>query len=158
LVTRAAVARVLKLTTRLLIIFAELDDLVDDFLPLQITCNWLWHLNIISCFLCSFIVQGKEAIVESELCIISLASAPISCLSYKGIFRAPNMGNVHVVGGRTKVLQLLLGKDVFGNEMNLCVSMLSCLGGRHVDDLARTALDEDVATLSQGRALHGVGQ
>lgn len=79
-------------------------------------------------------------------------------MSYEGIFLAQHIGDVHVVGGRGKIFQLLLGEDIFGDEMNLCVSMLSGLGGRHVDDLARTLLDENVSTLPQGRALHGVGQ
>lgn len=79
-------------------------------------------------------------------------------MSYEGVFLAGNVGDIHVVGGWGKILQLLLGEDVFGDEMNLGVSMLSRLGGRHVDDLARTVLDENVSTLPQGRALHGVGQ
>jgi hypothetical protein len=68
------------------------------------------------------------------------------------------VGNVHVVGGWGKILQLLLGKDIFSDKMDLCVSVLSGLGSRHVDDLARTALDDDVSTLPQGRTLHRVSQ
>lgn len=62
------------------------------------------------------------------------------------------------MGGWRKILQLLLGEDVFSDEMNLGVSMLSGLGGRHVDDLAGAVLDENVSTLPQGRTLHRVGQ
>ena len=41
--------------------------------------------------------------------------------------------------------------------MNLGMSMLSSLGGGHVDDLARAVLDADETVLPQSRALHGVG-
>ena len=41
--------------------------------------------------------------------------------------------------------------------MDLGVTVLASLGSRHVDDLARTTLDDDVAVLSEGRALHGEG-
>lgn len=79
-------------------------------------------------------------------------------VTYESVFLARNVGDIHVVGRWGKILQLLLGEDVFSDEMNLGVSMLSGLGGRHVDDLARTVLDENVSTLPQGRTLHGVGQ
>jgi hypothetical protein len=41
--------------------------------------------------------------------------------------------------------------------MNLGVTVLASLGGRHVDDLAGTVLDHNEAVLPQGRALHGEG-
>ena len=53
--------------------------------------------------------------------------------------------------------QLLAGKDIKSNQMDLCVTMLSCLRGGHVDDLARAALDHHEPVLAQGRTLHGVG-
>lgn len=62
------------------------------------------------------------------------------------------------MGGWGKIFQLLPGEDVFSGKMNLGVPMLSGLGGRHVDDLARTVLDENVSTLPQGRALRGEAQ
>jgi hypothetical protein len=37
------------------------------------------------------------------------------------------------------------------------VTVLARLGGGHVDDLAGTALDDNVTVLAQSRALHGVG-
>lgn len=150
---------VLKLTTGLLIILAELDDLVDDFLSLIIASNGLGHLDIISGVSGSLIVQVKETIIESELYSISVWTCILRLVvSYESVFLARNVGDIHVVGGWGKILQLLLGEDVFSDEMNLGVSMLSGLGGRHVDDLARTVLDENVSTLPQGRTLHGVGQ
>lgn len=51
---------------------------------------------------------------------------------------------------------MLVGEDVNGNKMDLGVSVLASLGGGHVDDLAGTALDDDVAVLAKGRALKGV--
>ena len=37
------------------------------------------------------------------------------------------------------------------------MTVLASLGGRHVNDLARTVLDHNEAVLPQGRALHGEG-
>lgn len=61
------------------------------------------------------------------------------------------------MGGGRQILELLAGEDVDGDQVDLGVTVLAGLGGRHVDDLAGAALDNDVAVLSQGRALHGVG-
>jgi hypothetical protein len=61
----------LKLTTGLLIVFIELKDLVDDFLSLLITGNWLGHLDIISGNSGSLIIQVKETVIKTELCNIS---------------------------------------------------------------------------------------
>jgi len=73
-------------------------------------------------------------------------------------FITDDIGNIHVVGGRTDILQLFPGKDVEGNKMNLGVTMLTGLGGRHVDDFARAAFDHDVAVFAESGALHGVGR
>lgn len=67
------------------------------------------------------------------------------------------MGNLHVVGRRGKVFELLLGEDVDGDKMDFGVAMLPGLGGGHFDDLARAALDDDEAVLPQRRALLRVG-
>lgn len=61
------------------------------------------------------------------------------------------------MGGGRQILELLASEDVNGDQVDLGVTVLAGLGGRHVDDLAGTALDDDVAVLSQGRTLHGVG-
>lgn len=68
-----------------------------------------------------------------------------------------DVGDVHVVGGGGEIFQLLAGEDVDGDQVDLGVTVLAGLGGGHVDDLARAALDDDVTTLPQSRALHGVG-
>lgn len=62
------------------------------------------------------------------------------------------------MGGGREILELLAGEDVDGNQVDLGVTVLSSLGGRHVDNLARAALDDDVTVLAQSRALHGEGQ
>lgn len=41
--------------------------------------------------------------------------------------------------------------------MDLGVTVLARLGGGHLDDLARTVLDDDETVLPQRRALHGEG-
>lgn len=43
---------------------------------------------------------------------------------------------------------------VNGDKVDLGVTVLSSLGGGHVDDLAGSALDHDVTVLPEGRALH----
>lgn len=78
--------------------------------------------------------------------------------TYELVFLAANVGNVHVVGGWTKFFELLTGEDINGNKMDLSVTVLASLGGRHVDNLAGAVLDHNEAVLAQGRALHGVGE
>jgi hypothetical protein len=62
------------------------------------------------------------------------------------------------VGGWAEFFKLLAGEDIGGDKMDLGVTVLSGLGGRHVDDLARAALDADEATLSESRTLHRIGR
>lgn len=62
------------------------------------------------------------------------------------------------MGGRAKLLKLLASEDVNGDQVDLGVTVLASLGGRHVDNLAGTALDDDKTVLPEGRALHGEGQ
>ena len=68
-----------------------------------------------------------------------------------------DVGDVHVVSRGRKILVLLASEDVGSNEMDLGVTVLSGLGGGHVDDLARAVLDDNMAVLSQGRTLHRKG-
>lgn len=74
------------------------------------------------------------------------------------VFTTGDVGNVHVVGGGRKIFQLLAGEDIEGNDVNLGVTVLASLGGRHINDLAGTTLDDNVTVLSQSGALHGVGR
>lgn len=50
------------------------------------------------------------------------------------------------------------GEDISSNQVDLGVTVLTSLGGGHFDDLTRSALDDDVAVLSQSRTLHGESQ
>ena len=77
--------------------------------------------------------------------------------TYELVLATSDVGDIHVVGGGAQIFELLAGEDVDGNQMDLGVTVLASLGGRHVDDLAGTALDDDEAVLPQGRALHGEG-
>lgn len=61
------------------------------------------------------------------------------------------------MGGGAKIFELFAGEDIDGDEMNLGVTMLASLGGGHLDDFARAALDDDETVLPQGRTLHWVG-
>ena len=62
------------------------------------------------------------------------------------------------MGRGRQVFQLLVGEDIKSSQVDLCVTVLASLGSGHVDDLARTAFDDDKAVLPQGRALHRVGE
>lgn len=62
------------------------------------------------------------------------------------------------MGRRAEILELLAGEDVEGDKVDLGVAVLASLRGRHVDDLARAALDDDVTVLTQSRALHREGR
>jgi len=72
------------------------------------------------------------------------------------VFLAGDVGNLHVVSGWGQIFELLAGEDVKRGQMDFCVTVLAGLGGGHFDDLARAALDDNEAILSQGRTLHGV--
>ncbi len=61
------------------------------------------------------------------------------------------------MGRWAEIFELLAGKDIDGDEVDLGVTVLASLRGRHVNDLAGTTLDHDVSVLAKGRALHGVG-
>jgi hypothetical protein len=62
------------------------------------------------------------------------------------------------VGGGGEIFQLLAGEDIESDDVNLGVTVLASLGGRHINDLAGTTLDDNVTVLSQSGALHGVGR
>jgi len=87
--------------------------------------------------------EGEEVIVRDIEKLVLLAS---------------DVGDVHVVGGRAQILELLAGEDVDSDEMDLGVTVLSSLGGGHVNNLAGATLDHNEAVLAQGGALHGVGR
>jgi len=78
-------------------------------------------------------------------------------LPYQLVFLASDIGNVHVVSGRAKFFELLASEDVNSNQMDLGVTVLSSLGGGHVNDLAGAVLDHNEAVLSQGGTLHREG-
>lgn len=82
---------------------------------------------------------------------------PTYSKTYELVLAAGDVGDVHVVGGGAEFFELLAGEDVEGDQVDLGVTVLSSLGGRHVDDLAGTVLDDDETVLPQSRTLHGVG-
>lgn len=68
-----------------------------------------------------------------------------------------HVGHIHVVRRGRDVFVLTAREDVDSDEVDLGVTVLTGLRGRHVDDLAGTALDHDMTVLTQSRALLGVG-
>lgn len=61
------------------------------------------------------------------------------------------------MSGRRQIFELLASEDINGNNVDLGVTVLSSLGGRHFDDLAWATLDDNVTTLPQSGTLHRVG-
>jgi len=74
------------------------------------------------------------------------------------VFVTLDIGNVHVVGRGRDIFHLLTGEDIDSDKMDLGVAVLAGFGGGHIDDFARAALDNNVAVLAEGRALHWEGQ
>lgn len=62
------------------------------------------------------------------------------------------------MGRGGEILELLAGEDIDGDQVNLGVTVLAGLGGRHVNNLAGTALDDNVSVLAESGTLHGEGQ
>lgn len=106
--------------------------------------------------------QGHEAILgDVELNFVNKMTSVSSRKPRGGggthelVLLTGDVGDIHVVGGGGEILKLLAGEDIGGDKVNLGVTVLSSLGGRHVNDLAGTVLDHNVAVLAQSRALHG---
>lgn len=76
--------------------------------------------------------------------------------TYKLVFLAGDIWDIHVVGGRTEIFELLTGEDIDGDKMDFGVTVLAGLRGTHLDNLAGAALNDDKAVLPQGRALHWI--
>lgn len=62
------------------------------------------------------------------------------------------------MGRGREIFVLLASEDIGGDKMDLGVAVLAGLGGGHVDNLARAALDHDETVLTQSRALHREGE
>lgn len=149
----AFMRRLMLLTAVLVWVVPEILDLLADVT--------IWHLNIIL-HLTIISHQGKESIVGDVKLLTLLASTPRSAVlvtvaAYKLVLLAGNDWDIHVVGRWAKLLKLLAGEDINGDQVNLGVSVLAGLGGRHVDNLTWAALDADESVLSQGGTLHWVG-
>ena len=61
------------------------------------------------------------------------------------------------MGGRAQIFELLAGEDVNCDQVDFGMTMFAGLGGAHFHDFAGTVLDDDVAVLAEGRALHRIG-
>lgn len=61
------------------------------------------------------------------------------------------------MGGGRQILELLAGEDIGGDHVDLGVTVLASLGGGHLNDLARTSLNDDVTVLAQSGTLHREG-
>lgn len=77
-------------------------------------------------------------------------------LPYKLIFFAGDVGDIHIVRGWAKIFKLLASEDVNGDEMDFGVTVLSGLGGTHLNDLTRARFDNHEAVFAERRALHRI--
>jgi hypothetical protein len=137
----------------LLLLLEELVDLVADLT--------LRNLDIVL-GLAALSHQRHEAILSNiELSNISsarfLASRSAGC-THELVFLAADIRNLHIVGRRRQIFQLLAGEQVQSDQMDLGVTVLAGLGSGHVDDLAWALLDHDEAVLAQSGTLHRVGE
>lgn len=82
------------------------------------------------------VLLGSIGLDEVEELVINVRELVLS---------AGDVGDVHVVGGRTELLQLLAGEDIDGDQVDLGVSVLAGLGGAHLDNLAGTTLNADMS-------------
>ena len=62
-----------------------------------------------------------------------------------------DVGDVHVVRRWADVFVFLIGEDVNANHVDFSVAMFASLGGRHLDDFARTTLEEKTETGFENR-------
>lgn len=78
-------------------------------------------------------------------------------VTHELIFLADYVRDIHIVGRGTEILQFLAGENIDSDKMDLGVTVLSGLGGAHLHDLARAALDDDETVLAEGGTLHRIG-
>lgn len=67
-------------------------------------------------------------------------------------------GKKNTHSGRADILILLTSEDVDTGDVHLSVTVLTGLGGGHIDNLAREALEKNETVLTQGRSLHREGE
>lgn len=74
------------------------------------------------------------------------------------VLSTSDVRDLHVVGSRGHILDLLVSEDIDTGDGGLGVTVLSGLGGGDLDELAREALQHAVTTLTEGTSLHRVGE
>jgi len=73
------------------------------------------------------------------------------------VVSSSDVGDIHVVSRRGQIFVLLASEDVDTNHVDFGVSVLTGLGSAHFHNFAWVPLDDNVASLSQSRALLWVG-
>ena len=129
------------LTGVLFFVAEKLGDLLPDFV--------VWNLDIV--FGGAIVGHERKETVVGDIKLLqelSRNSQPVVGMTYQLVFSTSNIGNLHVVGGWRQIFQLLSSEDINGNQMNLGVTVLSSLGGRHINNFAGTPLDDNVTVLS----------
>lgn len=120
--------------------------------------------NSVGVVLIAIITEQAENLVvlkvHLERCLVSLICIDLRgarAITHKNLLLLGDVGDVHVVGGGAEIFVFLAGEDIDGDQMDLGVTVLAGLRGRHINDLAGASLDDNETVLSEGRALGGGG-
>jgi len=115
----------------------------------------LLHLEEFRYFLANLALRDFDVVLGIAV-ITHQAKESIIGDVEKLVFLAKDVGNIHIVSGGAKLLQLLTSEDVNRDKVDLGMTMFPGLGGGHIDNFAGTILNNNETVLPQGRALHRV--
>ena len=102
--------------------------------------------------------SGKLDVIASLSDLIQQRHVVIVSNVQDRVLLADHVGDTGGMSGGDDILILLVVEDVNGGEVTLGMSVLSGLGSGHVNNLGSSALDHDVAALSDLSGLGRVGQ
>merc|ERR1712029_939006 len=85
---------------------------------------------------------------QGEIIVVNVA---------KLVVLSGHIGHVHVVGGGANIFAFLSCENVEGDHVDFGVTVLTGLGGGHLHNLARAALNHNKSVFTQSRTLHRVG-
>merc|ERR1740116_549883 len=120
------------------------DDLLSVLQPLQ---NIGGHLLVLICGFALRYDVGQVEVVLGGPRVVQKQADNTTLLRVQYLeLSALHERDVEVVGSRAQILVLLAGEDVECDNVRLCMAVLTSLGSRHLDTLARAPLDHKVRT------------
>jgi len=99
------------------------------------------------------IVGGKPKIIFGGTIVHKQTNKAILRYVNQLKISAGNLWNITVVGRWDNIFQLLAIKDIYRHEVALCMPMFTSLRCGNLDNLARAALDDEVAVLADSAGL-----